>query len=69
MKAVMMPHTVPSSPMTGQVEAVVARNLEFGQLDVLLALHRAADILDAAEIGRKAALGADRLPLGARELQ
>src|SRR4029077_11918219 len=43
--------------------------LELGQLDVFLALHRAHHVGDSAEIGRKAALGADRLPLRAGQLE
>ena len=57
MNAVMMPQTVPNSPINGAAEPVVARNVvpvfELGQLDVGLALHRASDVFDSAKIGRE----------------
>ena len=55
MNAVMMPHTVPKSPMNGAVLDVVARNvsaaLEARHLLDAGALHRPLDVLDAAELG------------------
>src|SRR5579863_2376591 len=43
--------------------------LKLGQFDIRLPLHRARDVFDPAQVGREAALCADRLTLRPRELE